>query len=76
MSITPPNAAYTVALGIQANAMKARSLYVYFFSNAAMKVPSHLAVTPIRIVPKLLPMMLGSIFSKRTAAPTVPNRKG
>jgi len=41
-----------------------------------MKVPSHLAVTPIRIVAKLAPIILISILSKRTAAPTVPNRKG
>ena len=41
------NAAYTVALGIHANAIKARSLCVNFPSNPVTKnATNHLTVTP------------------------------
>ena len=47
------NAAYTVALGIHANAIKARSLCVNFPSNPVTKnATNHLTVTPTKKVSK------------------------
>lgn len=75
-STSPPIAAQTVAFGIQAKAMNALSVQVNFFSNAAKKVPHHLALTPRVITTNPYNTWLGSILEKITAAPTVPNKNG
>ena len=62
---TPPIAAYTVALGIHANAIKARSFnsYLPFSIETAVYVAIHLKNRPTRMTAIAFPTTLPSILS-------------
>jgi len=76
-SIEELNAACTVAFGIQAKAMNARSLILYFPSKPVTKnATNHRIVIPVKMVTNASPMSEGSNFAKRIDAPTDPKRHG
>jgi len=74
--VTPPRAAWTVALGIHPKATNAFSFTVYLGSIMAKKAPIHLQVRPMKITAIPGPRVVGSMSLNWTAAPTVPKSKG
>lgn len=59
LRVMPPRAACTVAFGIQAKAMKARSEFVYFAEQPHMKVAPHRARPAIKMTPNPYPISDG-----------------